>query len=146
MPVIEFCPASKAARKLSRIESCAGLVDHSLAQISRDGSAARPELLRSLEGVQLKLSLDSEQARDELANAQAVSPAGAIAQLLAAIRDMRVSDDDQRARAARLESAALGYLGASGLFDPRDGRRISRTQATLPPQPASLAISSSERS
>ncbi len=146
MSVVEICPASKAARKLARIEACAGLVDRSLSQISRDSVSPRPELLRSLEGVQLKLSLDGEYARDDLANAQAVSPAGAIAQLLAAIRDMRVNDDDQRARAARLETAAIDYLKASNLLDPRDARRISRTQQAITVQPASRAISSSEMS
>ena len=146
MPVVEFCPASKAARKLTRIETCAALIDRSLSQITPNDKATRPELIRNLEGVQLKLSLDAERARDELANAEAVSPAGAIAQLLAAIRDMRINDDDERRRAARLEMRALDYLATSRLLNPRDARRISRTPPPPADQPASLAISSSERS
>ncbi len=146
MPVVEFCPASKAARRLARIETCAALVDRSLAQVARDGAAARPELVRNLEGVQLKLSLDGERARDELANTEAVSPAGAIAQLLAAVRDIRVDDDDERRRAVQLEMRAVDYLEKSGLLSPRDARRISRTPVAQADQPASLAISSSERS
>lgn len=145
MAVVDFCPASKAASRLSRIEECATLVDRSLARMGTE-AAPNPDLLRSLESVQLKLSLDVERARDDLANAVAVSPGGAIAQLLAAIRDMRVADDDQRARAVRLEAQASAYLERSGLMDPRNARRISRTHATAIVQPASRAISSSDRS
>lgn len=145
MAVVDFCPASKAARRLTRIEECATLVDRSLARMGAD-AMTNPALLRSLETVQLKLSLDAERARDDLANASAVSSGGAIAQLLAAIRDLRVNDDDQRARAIRLETQATDFLARSGLLDPRNARRISRTHATTAFQPASRAISSSDRS
>lgn len=146
MDVIEFCPANRAATDLARTEASADLVDRSLARIASTSRDSQIELVRSMECVQLKLGLESESARDRLAKAPAKSAAGAIAQLLAAIRDMRINDDEHRQRAVRLEDAALEYLRSSGAIDPRNARRISRTRAARPIQPASRAISSSDRS
>lgn len=146
MSVVDFCPATRAANDLSRIEAAADLIDRSILRQCGHADRSDPEVLKSLECIQLKLSLESEASRDELASVPAKSAAGAIAQLLAAIRDMRVNDDDHRRRAAQLEMTALEYLRSSGVLDPRDGRRISRTKAVRTVQPASRAISSSEMS
>ena len=146
MTVIDFCPATRTADTLSRIESSADLVDRSIVRLGSGSASEDSELMSSLHCIQLKLSLESEAARDDLAAMPARSAAGAIAQLLAAIRDMRVNDDDHRLRAARLEGAALEYLKSSGVLDPRNARRISRTKAAHPVQLESRAISSSEMS
>lgn len=146
MTVVDFCPATRTANNLSRIESSADLVDRSIIRLGSGSAADDSDLMSSLHCIQLKLSLESEAARDELAATPAKSAAGAIAQLLAAIRDMRVNDDDHRVRAAQLEGMALEYLKGSGVLDTRDARRISRTKAARPVQPESRAISSSEMS
>ncbi len=93
--------------------------------------------------------LAAADARDRLAKVQAVSAAGAMAQLLAAIRDIRVRDDAERERAKDLEVRAVRFLSAARLFDPNFCSKLSQTNLgnrPAPPYPASRAISASESS
>ena len=143
-PII-FCPASAAADAVARLEAYRDLA----ANLRGETEALCPEapgaLQRQMEEMEEDLAMEAGAARDRLAAADAVSPAGAIAQLLAAIHDLRVDDDHERDRARVLEARALGYLLRSGLLGYEAARRLSRTAAPAEPdQPAMRAISSSE--
>lgn len=130
------CPALAAAEEIARLE--AGLA---LACRKIDAAPHTSPDLPRLEADYEALILAAEDARAQLAAADATSVAGATAQLLAAIRDIRVRDDVERARARVLEERALRFLGGADILGRETGRCISRTA-----YPASRAISSSESS
>jgi hypothetical protein len=84
--------------------------------------------MRQLEAISDELMLAADDARDRLARVEAISAAGAIAQLLAAIRDVRVRDDAERERSKDLEARAIRFLGAAQLFDPGFCSKLSQTK------------------
>jgi hypothetical protein len=124
---INFCPASASADVVARLEAYRDLAG----SLRSEAEALCPEaplaLRLQMETMSEDLGMEADAARDRLAELDAVSPAGAIAQLLAAIHDLRVDDDAERERARRLEARALGYLLRSGLLDFEAARRLSRT-------------------
>jgi hypothetical protein len=142
---IDFCPAAACAAAIVRLERFSEQVArlHAEAQLAKS-----PALLRQLEQISDELMLAADDARDRLAKVEAVSAAGAVAQLLAAIRDVRVRDDAERDRAKDLEARAIRFLSAAQLFDPAFCGTLSRTKlgGRLARQsyPASRAISASE--
>jgi len=129
-PII-FCPASAAAEGVARLEAYRDLA----AGLRHEAEALCPEapaaLQTQMEEMGDELALETDAARDRLAGADAVSPAGVIAQLLAAIHDLRVNDDHERERARLLEERAMGYLVRSGLLGLEAARRLSQTAAQL---------------
>src|SRR5689334_21542556 len=90
--------------------------------------ARSAELLKELEGIAEELVLAADEARDRLAEVEAVSAAGAMAQLLAAIRDVRVCDEAERERAKDLEAKAVRFLSNARLFDARFCGTLSHTR------------------
>lgn len=122
---IEFCPAAACAAAIVRLEAFITQVTRLAveAQIARS-----PELMCQLGMISDELILAVEDARDRLAQVEAVSAAGAMAQLLAAIRDVRVRDDAERERARDLEAKAIRFLGAANLYDPHFCRSISQSK------------------
>ena len=132
---IEFCPAAACAAAIVRLE---GFVAH-VARLHEEAQLARsPDLMLQLEAMQDELILAADEARDRLAKVEAVSAAGAIAQLLAAIRDIRIRDDAERERAKDLEAKAIRFLANACLYDThfsnvlsqtKLGRRLARTAA-----------------
>lgn len=122
---IEFCPAAACAAAIVRIE---GFVDHvaRLMDEARIGRSA--ELMAQLETISDELILAADEARDRLAEVEAVSAAGAMAQLLAAIRDVRARDDAEARRAKDLEAKAVRFLASAGLYDAGFARTISGTK------------------
>jgi hypothetical protein len=127
---IEFCPAAACAAAVVRLEGFAGQVGRMMG-----GVAGSEEVMGELEAIAEELMLAADEARDRLARVEAVSAAGAMAQLLAAIRDVRVRDDAERERAKDLEAKAVRFLGEARLFDAqfcgllshsRLGRRLVR--------------------
>jgi hypothetical protein len=111
---IEFCPAAAIARDIARLEALVDVARHLIAR-----AAPSPDcvpLMRGLEAILDDLILAADEARDRLAEAHPLSAAGAIAQLLAAIRDIRVGDDHECGRAKDLEAMAAGFLAAAS-FD-----------------------------
>jgi hypothetical protein len=84
--------------------------------------------MRQLEAIQDELILAAHDARDRLAKIDAVSPAGAIAQLLAAIRDIRVRDDHESERAKDLEARVVHFLASAGLYDSQFSNAVSQTK------------------
>jgi hypothetical protein len=141
---IDFCPAAACAAAIVRLE---GFIDH-LARLHAEAQlAGSPGLLRQLETISEETMLAADEARDRLSKVEAVSAAGAMAQLLASIRDIRVGDDAERERAKDLEARAIRFLGAAQLFDPTFCNKLSQTKLgrrRAPPYPASRAISASE--
>jgi hypothetical protein len=140
---IEFCPAAACAAAVVRLE---GFVDQ-VARLHAEAQLARsPDLMRQLEAISDELMLAADDARNRLARVEAVSAAGAITQLLAAIRDVRVRDDKERERAKDLEAKAIRFLLNAGLFG-RDfctslshtqlGRRLGAQTGTVEPIQAS---------
>ncbi|MCF8507245.1 MAG: hypothetical protein K9G83_00790 [Hyphomonadaceae bacterium] len=122
---IEFCPAAACAAAIVRIE---GFIDH-VARLMDEARLGRsPDLMAQLEAILDELIIAADEARDRLAEVQAVSAAGAMAQLLAAIRDVRTRDDAEARRARDLEAKAVRFLAGAGLYDARFVRALSGTR------------------
>ena len=122
---IEFCPAAACASAIVRLE---GFIDH-VARLHVEAQVARsPDLMQQLEVISDELMIAADEARDRLAKVEAVSAAGAMAQLLAAIRDVRVRDDAERERAKDLEAKAIRFLGAANLYDAHFCRTLSQSK------------------
>lgn len=122
---IDFCPAAACAAAIVRLE---GFVGH-VAQLLDEARLARsPDLMAQLEAIQDDLLLAADEARDRLAKVDAVSAAGAMAQLLAAIRDTRVRDDAEIRRARDLEGKAVRFLAGANLYDAKFARTLSETK------------------
>lgn len=122
---IEFCPAAACAAAIVRLE---GFITQ-VTRLAVEAQAARsPDLMCQLGMISDELILAVEEARDRLAQVEAISAAGAMAQLLAAIRDVRVRDDAERERARDLEAKAIRFLGAANLYDPHFCRSISQSK------------------
>ncbi|MFT3723104.1 MAG: hypothetical protein QM773_05905 [Hyphomonadaceae bacterium] len=122
---IEFCPAAACAAAIVRLE---GFLAH-VARLHEEAQLARsPDLMTQLEAIQDELMLAADEARDRLAKVEAVSAAGAIAQLLAAIRDIRIRDDAERERAKDLEAKAIRFLANASLYDTQFSNMLSQTR------------------
>lgn len=122
---VEFCPAAACAAAIVRLE---GFIDH-VARLMEEARVSRSlELMAQLECISEDLILAADQARDRLAEVQAVSSAGAMAQLLAAIRDVRARDDAEAKRAKDLEAKAIRFLASAGFYDASFGRALSGTK------------------
>jgi len=122
---IEFCPAAACAAAIVRLE---GFIDH-VAQLYAEAQLARsPDLMRQLEAISEELMLAADEARGRLSKVEAVSAAGAMAQLLAAIRDIRIRDDAEVTRARDLEAKATRFLANANLYDPHFCATLSQTK------------------
>lgn len=122
---IEFCPAAACAGAIVRLD---GFIAH-VARLYEEAQLARsPDLMRQLEAISDELILAADEARDRLAHVEAVSAAGAMAQLLAAIRDVRVRDDAERTRAKDLEARATRFLANANLYDAHFCNVLSQTR------------------
>jgi hypothetical protein len=125
MTPIDFCPAAAAAEELARLEAYLDLVLHGLNQAITATPAVPGALLRQIE-LHAEASIEAmEAARTRLSGATARSAAGAMAQLLAAIRDTRVGDNP--ARAALLEAQAIRFLALNRQPWAGIAQAISRT-------------------
>jgi hypothetical protein len=140
--LIEFCPAAACAATIVRLESFA---DH-VARLLQEARLARsPELMAELEAISDELATAADEARDSLAKVHAVSAAGAMAQLLASIRDIRVKDDAERERAKDLEASAVRFLSDARLFDREFCNVLSHTKLgprlhVAPPRPEAAQL------
>ncbi len=114
---VAFCPA--AASALAVAEAEANLHRAWRLRIAVDPVASGPlaALQTDCERLFETLALEVERARDRLAEAEPVSPIGAMTQLLGAIRDLRVGDDNERIRARKLEGRATEFLRRSRLIE-----------------------------
>lgn len=122
---IDFCPAAACAAAVVRLE---GFIAH-VAQLLDEARLARsPDLMAQLEEIHDELLLAADEARDRLAQVEAISSAGAMAQLLAALRDVRVRDDAEIRRAKDLEAKAVRFLAGANLYDARFCRTLSGTK------------------
>jgi hypothetical protein len=119
---IDFCPAAAAAAEIIRLE---GVVDHVARLITEAEAAREPVLIAQLATLSDDLLLAADEARDRLAHVEAVSAAGAMAQLLAAIRDTRIRDDAELKRAKDLEAKAVRFLAEANLYDAQVCRTLS---------------------
>jgi hypothetical protein len=122
---IEFCPAAACAAAIVRIE---GFVDHVARLMDEARLGHSPYLAAQLEAISGELIIAADEARDRLAEVQAVSAAGAMAQLLAAIRDVRTRDDGEARRAKDLEAKAVRFLAIADLYDAGFARTLSGTK------------------
>ena len=119
---IEFCPAAAAAAEIVRLE---GVIDHVARLIVEAELTRSPDLSAQLEALSDELLLAADEARDRLAQVEAVSAAGAMAQLLSAIRDTRTRDDAELRRAKDLEAKAVRFLAAANLYEAQFCRTLS---------------------
>ena len=119
---IEFCPAAACAAAIVRIE---GFIDHVTRLIDEARIGRSADLMTQLGDISDELILAADEARDRLAQVQAISAAGAMAQLLAAIRDVRARDDAEVRRAKDLEATAIRFLASAGLYDARFAKALS---------------------
>jgi hypothetical protein len=132
---IEFCPAAACAAAIVRLE---GFIDHVSRLHEEAQVAGSPDLMVQLDAISNELILAADEARERLSKVEAVSSAGAMAQLLAAIRDVRVRDDAERGRAKDLEAKAIRFLAEANLYDAHFCRSLSGTRlgGRLHAQPA----------
>jgi hypothetical protein len=107
---IEFCPAAACADQVERLSIYLDLVRRGLDHAAGLSPRMPQVILEDMEAHAEEVTLELEAARWRLAEAEAASAAGAIAQLQAALRDTRIGDDDERARAERLEARASAFL------------------------------------
>jgi len=122
---IDFCPAAACAAAIVRLDGFIAHVD----QLLDEARLARsPDLMAQLEAIHDELLLAVDEARDRLAQVEPVSAAGAMAQLLGAIRDVRVQDDAEVRRAKDLEAKAVRFVAAANLYDARFCRTLSGTK------------------
>ncbi|MEZ5938011.1 MAG: hypothetical protein R3C52_07300 [Hyphomonadaceae bacterium] len=138
MTPIEFCPASACANLIGRLDAYFELVQRGLARASDRKSGVPDMLLQQMEAHADEVLMDLEAARWRLAEADAVSPAGAMAQLLAAIRDYRVGDDEELARARALEARAHAFFRRARVLAPETAVRLSQSIGT--PEGDALAV------
>jgi hypothetical protein len=122
---IEFCPAAACAAAIARIE---GFVDHIARLMDEARLGCSPHLMAQLEVISDELIIAADEERDRLAEVQAVSAAGAMAQLLAAIRDVRTRDDGEARRAKDLEAKAVRFLASADLYDAGFAKALSGTR------------------
>ena len=134
---IDFCPAAAIASEIGRLEMLIEIAGQLSGLAAR--SADCTPLLRGLEAISEDLMLAAEQARGRLAEAEAVSSAGAIAQLLAALRDQRVMDDEELKRSRMLTARATRFASATQLIDRATCQRLSQTKFAEAPALAALA-------
>lgn len=119
---VAFCPAAACAAAIARLE---GFIDH-VVRLREEARLTRsPDLLEQLEAISDELIFAADEARDRLAQVHAVSAAGAMAQLLAAIRDTRIRDDAELMRAKDLEAKAVRFLASANLYDAQFCRTLS---------------------
>lgn len=122
---IDFCPAAACAAAIVRIE---GFVDDVARLMDEAPRGRSPDLVAQLEAISCELIMAADEARDRLAGVQAVSAAGAMAQLLAAIRDVRTRDDGEVRRAKDLEARAVRFLASADLYDAGFAKALSGTK------------------
>jgi hypothetical protein len=122
---IEFCPAAACAAAIVRLERAVDLLDRMKSEAELARSRA---LFEKFEAIMDEMMLTSDEARTRLAEVEAVSAAGAMAQLLAAIRDIRVGDDRETVRARDLEAKAVRFLVAAGLLSAAACGQISQSR------------------
>lgn len=122
---IEFCPAAACAAAIVRLE---GFIDHVSRLHDEALVAGSPDLMLQLDAISNELILAADEARERLSKVEAVSSAGAMAQLLAAIRDVRVRDDAERSRAKDLEAMAIRFLAEANLYEAHFCRTLSGTR------------------
>lgn len=121
---IDFCPAAACGLAIARLEAATDLVERLKAEAQPARSST---LLRRLEGIGDDLLLAADEARTRLSKVEAVSATGAMAQLLAAIRDIRVGDDMEKERARDLEARAVGFLVTAGFSTAAISRQLSHS-------------------
>lgn len=121
----DFCPAAACAAAISRLEA---IIDMIASLKTEPRFAQSLTILDKLETISDSLMIAADQARTRLSEVDAVSAAGAAAQLLAAIRDIRVRDDVELSRARDLEARAARFLSSAGLSDAAICKRLSQTK------------------
>lgn len=122
---IDFCPAAACAAAIVRLE---GFIDHVARLIEEAQFTREPGLLAQLQDISDELILAADEARDRLAQVEAVSAAGVMAQLLAAIRDVRIRDEAEARRAKDLEARAVRFLSEARLFETAFCKSLSGTK------------------
>ena len=121
----DFCPAAACGAAISRLEAIIDMI----AQLKTEPRFAQSlTILGKLETISDSLMIAADHARTRLSEVDAVSAAGAAAQLLAAIRDIRVRDDMELGRARDLEARAARFLSSAGLSDAAVSKRLSQTK------------------
>jgi hypothetical protein len=121
----DFCPAAACGAAIARLEA---IIDMIAALRVEPRFAQSLTVLGKLETISDSLMIAADQARTRLSEVDAVSAAGAAAQLLAAIRDIRVRDDMELTRARDLETRAARFLSSTGLSDAAICKRLSQTK------------------
>ena len=121
----DFCPAAACAAAISRLEAIIDMINSLRAEPRFAHSLT---ILGKLEAISESLMIAADHARTRLSEVDALSASGAAAQLLAAIRDIRVSDDLEVVRARDLEARAARFLSSTGLSDAAVCKRLSQTK------------------
>lgn len=139
MELVAPCPAFANARGVIQLEACIASAGRFLSPVLASGGSTPARTTECLEEAWAGLLSETEDARTGLADVAPTTVAGAVAQLLAAIRDIRIGDDFEIARARTLERQAVGFFIRSGLIDAGFAEVISQTDPHAPGLEKSLS-------
>lgn len=128
---LPMCPAAALAETLAGLEREADALEREIGRTLTAAAFAHDAdtlpRLQALEGARNDSLLAADDARTQLSQVEPATCAGAAAQLLAAIRDIRVGDMAEVKRARDLERQARRFFAASGVIAQDSARAISQT-------------------
>lgn len=108
-----ICPARGIYGHIERLEARREQMGRMAQAVAAGDWPGRDAMLERLEALDQALILEGERARDELAEACAISAEGATCQLIAALRDGQSGDPEMQRRADRLIAQSGRFAGKS---------------------------------
>jgi hypothetical protein len=108
-----ICPARGIYGHIERLEARREQIGRMAQAVAAGAWPGRDAMLERLEALDQALILEGERARDELAEAGAISAEGATCQLIAALRDGQSGDPEMQRRADRLIARSGRFAGKS---------------------------------
>ncbi len=131
------CPAASAGRLLADLERQLDARHKALIERQSAGRPSDAILMQRLEQEFCETVSAVDAAAWRLAECEPASLEGALAQMLAAIRDRRTADDDTLLRARRLETHAIAFIARKRLVDADMARRLGAATEAAPNSAAS---------
>lgn len=125
------CPAAACAERIANLEADVDALERAITrELAAISFAPMEDALLRLHALETRRDaalMQGDATRTELSTLEAATCAGAAAQLLAAIRDIRINDAEERVRARELERQARRFFAASGVLTPNAARALSQT-------------------
>lgn len=133
---IPECPAVALAREIAELDARLGSLGREMEAANRPTDA-----MERLEGLSERVIESLEAARWKLAATDPTSVNGAVAQLLAALRDQEIRDTDETRRAKALETRAMRFLIANDFVEPAQRGPMSTLSPCMAPPTGHYGLS-----